>query len=51
MQKTNPLRISQELLDIDDIISDLNSDVVVSQNPDLPKMTSTSVKSTNAPTK
>jgi hypothetical protein len=27
MNKNNPLRISQESLDLDDIISDLNSEV------------------------
>jgi len=29
MNKNNPLRISQESLDLDDIISDLNSEVKV----------------------
>lgn len=48
MQTKNPLRISQEFLDLDDIISDLNSEVSQQQpmaNP--PSNVSEAIKTAN----
>lgn len=47
MQTKNPLRISQEFLDLDDIISDLNSEVSQQPMANPPSNVSEAIKTAN----